>query len=149
MIHARYGSLFQEFHYEKGFSSIIYYPILLMRSVIFALSTIYVTNQSLHISLNAASSIIILFYLIYYKPFKVCLILITNIIIEAMIGLIYALNMIKMFSDILKNDDHFDLTFLVIIFSCLIFQYCVCLIAFSNKIRSLLKARQNELDNKK
>ena len=148
IIHTKYGSLFQEFHYEKGFSSIIYYPILLLRTVIFAISTIYSTSQSLHIELNAISSFIILLYLIYYKPFKVRLILITNIIIEAMIGLIYILNMIRMFSDILNNDEYFDLAFISIIFSGLVFQYFVSLISFAIKIVSILKTKRNEVENK-
>ena len=56
--------------------------------------------------------------------------------------------MIRMFSDILNNDEYFDLAFISIIFSGLVFQYFVSLISFAIKIVSILKTKRNEVENK-
>ena len=137
VIHDQYGSLFEEFHYEKGLKFIMYYPIISLRAVIYAINIFYISDQSVKISLSISSSFLILTYLIYFRPFKSVLILITNIVIEVVFAIIFILILLRIHSSLLDKDKVFDYVFMSALLFGFISQYIICFLIFILKLKSI------------
>ena len=139
-----YGSLFQEFDYEKGLMHILYYPILGLRGVIFVLNQLFFSeNEILYFCLHLVGSLWMLFFLIYYRSFKSKLSFAMNLVIEISIVLIIAIMMFKTYSQLPNKDLIFDFCFIGIILSGLGLQYILTLVGLALKIKSILKKNSN------
>jgi hypothetical protein len=116
---------------------IMYYPIISLRAIIYAINIFYIQDQSVQISLSITSSILILGYLIYYRPFKLALILVANILIEVIIAIIFILILFRIHLNFLSKDKVFDFTFMSILFFGFLSQYLICFLIFILKLKSM------------
>ena len=125
----------------------MYYPLILLRAIIYAVNIFYISDQLVQISLSVASSIFILSYLIYFRPFKMILILIANILIEVVIALIFILILLRIHSSILSKDKVFEFTFMSVLLVGFLSQYIICFLIFILKIKSMwasYRAKRNK-----
>lgn len=135
---SKFGTLFTEFNCNNGVLSNLYYPLHLLRNSIFALSQIYLReNEILQSSSNLFSSLIVFFYLCIIRPFKERIILITNIVIEGVIGSILLLILCRSFFKFAHNDLYFDFIFISLLIFVLGFQYIISLMLLIQKIKRL------------
>ena len=136
----KYGSLFDEFEYEKGLIHFIYYPIFTLRSLTFAISQIYLSNfEYLHRGLNFGFTLIMLLYLLIYRPFKIKSILVSNILSESFNSLIMLLIFMKSFVGFFQSGDYFDFCFIGIILIQILFQYAIGIYLLLKDIASYYK----------
>ena len=145
------GSLFQEFKQEKGLMGYMHYPIQGLRYVVYAFSQLLLhKNHNLQFSFNSVFSIIIIIFLIGFRPFKGNLILISNIVVEFLILIIFVLMFMRIHTQVFKEDMIFDICFISLILFLLGFQYFVCLGVFLMKLKKFIDERRKKIeDNKK
>ena len=118
----------------------LYYPIYSLRRLIYALSQVYLSDfpvlqKSSHLALGFATFL----YLIVVKPYKQKLILISNIVSEGLMCLIFVQIIVMHFYSDLLTEDSFNFIFISILMACLGFQYIISLIIVGSQIREILK----------
>ena len=125
----RYNSLISEFDQNRGFKCMLYYPLYTLRRVVYATSQIYLGSYpTLQKSSHLAFGFITFLYLIIVKPYKEKLALVTNIVIEGLLCLIFIQLLIMNFYPEFLNEDLLNLIFISILMTCLGFQYVISLI---------------------
>ena len=136
----KFGTLFQEFKSEKKLVNLIYYPILDMRRVIFTFSQINFNDyENVQKLLNLASSLIVVFYLALYRPFKENIINISNIVVESIMTFTFLIIYARGFLEILKEDEYFNMLFISVLLAELGFQYIISIVLFLIKIKGIIK----------
>ena len=109
----KYSSLFYEFKNDKGLKSSLFYVIYFFRRIIYVLSLRYLNSMILlQKSINAFCSLICLTYLTFLRPFKSRLVLITNLINEIAILILFCLNLLLSFATKTHQIDFLEKTFI-------------------------------------
>lgn len=85
----KYGSMYVHSGRSEDYSRGIYYPILLMHRYFFILLYFCVSNGLLQALLMVGSTLLVLMYLILYKPFKTRFDIIFSILNTAELFLVY------------------------------------------------------------
>lgn len=95
-----YHALYEECKNDKGFISVIYYPMFLFRRLIYALTQILLIDYPVaQASLNVFFSLIMCLYLIIYRPFKEKPINFIQITGEVCVVLVFSLTSLFIFSE--------------------------------------------------
>ena len=118
----------------------LYYPIYSLRRLIYALSQVYLSDypvlqKSSHLALGFATFL----YLIVVKPYKQKLILISNIVSEGLMCLIFVQIIVMHFYSDLLTEDSFNFIFISILMACLGFQYIISLIIVGSHVREIFQ----------
>lgn len=88
----KFGSLYDEFKNNKGFLSVQFYFVFFGRRLAYVLCQVYMNNHTLYQQgINIAFSVVQTAYLLYYRPFKEFTVLLTNIIGEVVIVIVFSL----------------------------------------------------------
>ena len=141
----KYGSFYQEFKQEKGLTWILHYPIQGIRCIEYAISQLCLNkDQNLQFSLNSFFSMIIIIYLILFRPFKEKIILISNIVVESLILIIFVLMFMRIYSQTFKDDQIFDICFVSLILFLLGFQYMICLWMLLLRLKKMIEERRKK-----
>ena len=131
-----YGTLFLEFDSSSIFK-LFYYVVMSSRNIIFTLSQLYLSQyEYAQKTVNLASSILLLVFLIFIKPFKEKVTLFSNIVTEVLTSLVFALLVLK---NLLLEDFYFDISFISIISVSILFQLLLSCILICNKLIVLWK----------
>ena len=140
----RYGTLITEFEQDRGFKFMLYYPIYTLRRLIYAIFQIYLNNYPfIQKFSHLVFGLTTLLYLIAIKPHKEKLALISNIVIEGLLCLIFIQILVMHFYPNLMSEDSLITIFISIIMSCLGFQYIITLVMIGLQIRELFKSFVN------
>ena len=122
----------------------LYYPIYSLRRLIYAISQIYLSDYPVvQKSSNLLFGFATFMYLIIVKPYKEKLSLITNIVIEGLLCLIFIQILVLHFYSNFSTEDSFNAIFIFLLMSCLVFQYIISFIIVTSKIIKLLKSIKN------
>ena len=136
----RFGSLISEFHQNRGFKCMLYYPLFTLRRIVYIISQVYLSNYPiLQKSSNLGFGLITFFYLIIVKPYKEKIILISNCVSEGLICLIFAQILFMQFNSNLLSEDSLNYIFICVLISCLGFQYIISLIVVGSQILEIFK----------
>ena len=142
----KYSSLFYEFKNDKGLKSSLFYVIYFLRRIIFLIALRYLNiNILLQKSINIFCSLICLAYLISMRPFKSILILITNIINEISIFILFCLNLLLSFASKTYQKDYLEKFFIYTAVASMGLQSLISFIGFL----SYLKKKCAKSDKKK
>ena len=132
----KYGSLFLEFDCSSLYK-ITYYVALNSRNIAFTMSQLYLNKyEYAQKTVNLSSSILLLTFLIFVKPFKEKVILFSNIVTEILTFLIFSLLVVK---NLLFEDFYFDVSFISIIFLSVVFQLVLSFFLGCKKLIELWK----------
>ena len=131
----KYGSLFSEFHTDKDFIHILYYPMLTMRSLAFAISQIcFNENEYLQRIFNLVVSSLLTIYIITCRPFKEKTTLITNIFIEVLTCFLFWIILFRSFWGFFQVDDNLNFCFILAVLLQIGFHYLVSIYSLIAKI---------------
>ncbi|CAG9335203.1 unnamed protein product [Blepharisma stoltei] len=84
-----YDSFFYEFQTEKGFIYSLYYFVFFIRRLLYTVNLVFLCEYpKTQVFINIICSLMSIFYLIFYRPFKDRILQISNLISEIMIGVI-------------------------------------------------------------
>ena len=87
-----YSPFFQEFHYRKGFNFLWFTPYFFLRRLFYAIILYQLTDfPIIQVSLNMLHTLVIIFYLLKYRPFNEKHDNVTNICQEFLICIVFGL----------------------------------------------------------
>ena len=139
-----FGTLFSEFYENHRLLSLMYYPILSMRALIFSINQLFLSHfEYLQKSVNLAASAFLFFYLLAVKPFKVKEILISNIFSEFTNISIFVIIVLRDYMFQSGLDEYFDKIFIGLVYSQIAFQYLVIFLILCQKLRHIYHQYRN------
>jgi hypothetical protein len=95
-----YSSLYDEFWINRGFLPLLYYPIFFLRRLVYSIVQIFFSDfMKYQAYMNVAFTLFVLVYLIYYQPFKAKLILVSQIIGEICIFIVFFVSSFFMYTE--------------------------------------------------
>ena len=124
----KYGSLYEEFKVQHGVASCFFYPIFVIRRVQYALTQLYLASiPNIQLVTNLIFSFFQLSYTLYYKPFKERLVLVSQIIGDVCILILFSISGFYL-SDI-EDDTNWiiDTVFIVVTVFCVGIQSLISL----------------------
>lgn len=142
----KFGSLFSEFKNDRGFLSTQYYVVFFIRRLVYLITQVYLnTYPFVQAGVNIALSIVHLFYLIYYRPFKErpvfvsCIVGDIGVLVVLCLSTFYLGNITQQLSYILETVCIFT------VMGCMGIQMIIStyslFISFRNIIRKIMKYR--------
>ena len=99
----KWGTLFEEFKNDKGFISTQFYLVFILRRFLFSISQVFLNSVPiLQVSINIAWTIILIFYIVYFRPYIEKKLMISELIGEFAILVTMILSML-FFADLSQD----------------------------------------------
>ena len=142
----RYSPLITELDQTRGFKCLLYYPLFTLRRLAYAFSQIYLNNvPTVQKSCHLFFTIITFIYLIIVKPFNNKVVLVSNIVTEGFMSLIFALVLIIYLKSDILSEDNLNFIFISFLIGCLGFQYIVSILMLFKQVFEILKKFKRRL----
>ena len=136
----RYSSLISELDQTRGFKCLLYYPLFTLRRLAYAFAQIYLNNfPILQKSIHLFFTILTFLYLIIVKPFISKTVLVSNIVTEGFMMLIFALILIIYIKNDIVSEDNLNFMFISCLIGCLGFQYFVSVFILLKQVFEVFK----------
>ncbi|CAG9335206.1 unnamed protein product [Blepharisma stoltei] len=145
-----FDSFFYEFRTEKGFLYSLYYFVYFLRRLIYSTNLVFLSDYPrTQVSINIICSLISIFYLIAYWPYKDKIIQISNLASEIMISIIMCATSFYLFD--LSSSMISDMENFIIFTSIMVIgvQFCTSISIFARTIYQLFGGKLNPYGNSK
>lgn len=143
--YGKWGTMFEEFKNDKGFISTQFYLVFILRRIFFSISQVFLNSVPfVQISINITFTVILIFYIVYFRPY-----IEKNLMISQLIGefsvLITMIMSILFFADLSQDSkDSLELSIMLIIFLSMIMQACVSFIDLLLKLIFKIKSKKDK-----
>ena len=86
----KYGTFVEEFKFDQGLAFQVYYPLFLLRRLLYVISQVILINFPLaQVLSNSGCTVIIIIYLLKFRPFKELLTLLITLVSEISIAIVF------------------------------------------------------------